>query len=100
MSKYQCGFWARHSTQHAFISLLEIWLHNVYQGRLFGALITDLTKDFDCLQHDITISTLDAYEFDMKVLDFIYDYLRNSKQSTNTDNACSPWKNILYGVPQ
>ena len=36
----------------------------------------------------------------MKVLNFIYDYLRNLKQRTKIDNAYSPWRNILYGVPQ
>ena len=36
----------------------------------------------------------------MKVLNFIYDYLRNLKQRTKIDNAYSSWQNILYGVPQ
>ena len=36
----------------------------------------------------------------MKVLNFIYDYLRNHKQRTKIDNAYSSWQDILYGVPQ
>ena len=100
ISKYQCGFQKGHSAQHALISLLEKWCYNVDQGRMFGALLTDLSKAFDCLPHDIIIAKLNAYGSDMKALNFIYDYLRNRKQRTNIDNANSSWQKILYGVPQ
>ena len=100
ISKYLCGFLKGHSAQHALISLLEKWRYNVDQGRMFGALLTDFSKAFDCLPHDIIIAKLNAYKFDMKVLNFIYDYSRNRKQRTKIDNAYSSWQNILYGVPQ
>ena len=67
---------------------------------MFGALLADLSKAFDCLPHDIIIAKLNAYGVDMKALNFIYDYLRNRKQRTKIDNAYSYWQNILYGVPQ
>ena len=100
ISKYQCGFRKGHSAQHTLTSLLEKWRCNVDQGRMFGALLTDLSKAFDCLPHDIILATLNAYGFDMKALNFIYDYLRNCKQRTKIDHAYSSWQNILYGVPQ
>ena len=50
------------------------------QGPMFGALLTDLSKTFDCLPHDIIIAKLNTYGFDMKALNFIYDYLRDRKQ--------------------
>ena len=62
--------------------------------------LTDLSKAFNCLPHDIIIAKLNAYGFDMKALNFIYDYLRNRKQRTKIDNAYSSWQKILYGVPQ
>ena len=46
---------------------------------MFGALLTDHSKAFDCLPHDIITAKLNVYGFDMKVLNFIYDYLRNRK---------------------
>ena len=100
ISKYQCGFWKGYSAQHALISLLEKWRYNVDQGRMFGALLTDLSKSFDCLPHDIIIAKLNEYGFDMKALNLIYDYLRNRLQRTEIDNAYSSWQNIFYGVPQ
>ena len=39
-------------------SLLEKWRNNEDQGRKFGALLTDLSKAFDCLLHDIFIAKL------------------------------------------
>ena len=98
ISKYQCSFRKGHSAQHALISLLEKWRYNVDQGRMFGALLTDLSKD--CLPHDIIIAKLNAYGFNMKALNFICDYLRNRQQRTKIDNAYSSWQNILYGVSQ
>ena len=67
---------------------------------MFAGLLTDLSKAFDCLPHDIITAKLNAYGFDMKSLNFIYDYLRNRKQRTKIDNAHSSWQNVLYGVPQ
>ena len=67
---------------------------------MFGALLTDLSKTFDCLPHDIIIAKLNTYGFDMKALNFIYDFLRDRNQKTKIDNAYSSWQNILYGAPQ
>ena len=67
---------------------------------MFGALLTNLSKAFDFLPHDIILAKLNVYGFDMKALNVIYDYLRNRKQRTKIDNAYSSWQNILYGVPQ
>ena len=67
---------------------------------MFGASLTDLSKTFDCLPQDITIAKLNAYGFDMKALNFTYDYLINRKERAKIDNAYSSWQSILYGVPQ
>ena len=45
---------------------------------MFGALLTDLSKAFDCQPYEITSAKLNSYGFDMKTLKFIYDYLRNN----------------------
>ena len=77
ISKYQCGFRKGHSAQHALISLLEKWRYSVDQGGMFGALLTDLSKAFDCLPHDIIIAKLNAYGFDNEGIEL---YLRLFKK--------------------
>ena len=53
---------------------------------MFRALLTDLSKAFDCQLHDITSAKLNAYGFDMKTLNFIYNYLRNNNNNNNNNN--------------
>ena len=48
--------------------MLEKWRESIDNGGCFGALLTDLSKAFDCLLHDLLIAKLHAYGFDMKAL--------------------------------
>ena len=59
------------------ISLTEKWKKSVDNGGAFGALITDLSKAFDCLPHELLIAKLDAYGFDKSSLKLIHGYLSN-----------------------
>ena len=68
--------------------------------KVFGALLTDLSKAFDCLTHDLNIPKLNAYGFSLPVLNLIRNYLANRKQRTKINDSYSPWSNILFGVPQ
>ena len=52
LSKFQCGFRKGFSAQHCFLSMLEKWKTAVDKKKTFGALVTDLSKAFDCLSHD------------------------------------------------
>ena len=47
LPKHQCGF--RKSARRSLIVLLEKWKESLDQGHVFGALLTDLPKAFDCL---------------------------------------------------
>ena len=81
--KYQFGFRKGHGAQHCLIALLEKWRGSIDRGLEFGILLTDLSKAFDCLPHDLFVAKLFAYGFDDKALRFIYDYLRHRKQRTH-----------------
>ena len=79
LSKHQCGFSKVHGAQHCSIALLEKWRIRVDQGFEFGALLTDLSKAFDCLTHSLLLAKLSAYRFDIKALHFINEYLKDRK---------------------
>ena len=49
LSKYQCRFRKGFSTQHCLLFMLEKWKCAVDNGKVFGILLTDLSKAFDCL---------------------------------------------------
>ena len=59
-SKNQCGFRKGHSTQQCLLAMLEKWKRSVDSGKAFGALLTDLSKPFDCLDHELLIGKLNA----------------------------------------
>ena len=100
LSKYQCGFRKGYNAQHCLITLIEKWKKGVDNGGSFGALMTDLSKAFDCLSHELLIAKLDAYGFDNKSLKLIYNCLSNRKQRVKINESFSSWEEILYGVPQ
>ena len=100
LSKYQCGFRRGHGAQHCLIELLEKWHVSVDQALEFGALLTDLSKAFDCLPHSLLLAKLSAYGFDMKALRFINDYSIDRKERTKISDTYSSWEEILYAVPQ
>ena len=57
-----------YNAQHCLVSLIEKWKKNVDNGGAFGALLTDLSKTFDCLPHELLIAKLDTYCFDKSSL--------------------------------
>ena len=82
------------------ISLIEKWKKSVDNGGAFGALLTDLSKAFDCLPHELLIAKLDAYGFDKISAKLIHSYLSNRKQRVKINNKYSSWSKILFGVSQ
>ena len=83
LSKYQCGFRKNHNAQHCLLlALIENWKCSADNGKVFGSLLTNLSKAFDCLPHDLFIAKLQAYGFDNKALRLVKDYLSNRKQRT------------------
>ena len=67
---------------------------------VFAAVLTDLSKSFDCIPHQLLIVKLSAYGFDMKLIAFISTYLKNQKQKTKNWSTFSECLNILLGVSQ
>ena len=100
MSKYNCGFRRGYSAQHCLISLIEKLKTSADNGGAFGALLTDLSKAFNCLLHEVLIAKLDAYDFDKSSLKLIHSYLSNRKQRVKINDRYSLWSEILFGIPQ
>ena len=45
---------------------LEKWHKAIDNGKLAGALLTDLSNAFDCLNHELLIAKVNAYSFDLE----------------------------------
>ena len=48
-SKLQCGFRKVLSTQNCFLYMIQNWKESLDQGGHYGALLTGLSKAFDCI---------------------------------------------------
>ena len=72
-SRFQCGFRKGFNTKNGLLYMIENWKESLDQGDHYGALLTDLSKAFDCIMHDLLIAKLQAYGFDNDSLNFICD---------------------------
>ena len=99
-SRYQCGFRKCYGAQQCLLAMIEKWNKIVDNRGVFGALLTDLSKAFDCIRHNLIIAKLEAHGFHIDTLKFIHGNLSNRKQSAKVNDVYSSWKDIFYGVPQ
>ena len=80
--------------------MLERWKSVVDNEKVFGILLTDLSKTFDCLSYELLLAKVHAYGFNVSALRFTYSYLANRKQRTKINTSYSSWEEILFGVSQ
>ena len=100
LSPYLFGFRKGHSTEQCLTVMLEQWKKALDQKKYVGAVLTDLSKAFDCINHELLIAKLDAYGFENNALSYIYNYLTKRSQRTKVKNSYSPWRMTSSGVPQ
>ena len=100
LSDYLFGYRAGYGTQYCLITMVEMWRKALDEGKVAGAILTDLSKAFDCISHELLIAKLHAYGFDKSAIALVYDYLKGRKQRTKVNGSYSSWREILTGVPQ
>ena len=66
-------------------SMLEKLKQAVDGGQMFGVLLADFSKAFDCLNHVLLVAKLNAYG-----LKLVHGYLSNRKQRTKV-NRIGNW---------
>ena len=97
---YLCGFRKSMSAQNCLLLMLEKWRKCLDTKCSCGILLTDLSKAFDCLIHDLLIAKLNAFGLEYNSLRLIHSYLTDRLQRVRINSMYSSWSNILYGVPQ
>ena len=100
LSPYLFGYRKGYSTEQCLTVMLELWKKALDSKGTAGALLTDLSKAFDCLNHNLLLAKMAAYGFDENALLFIKDYLKDRKQRTKVNGSFSSWQKLKHGVPQ
>jgi len=101
----QYGFRKGLSTEQATHSLtnniLMAWNKKIHIGRIF----CDLTKAFNCVNHNILIAKLEHYGIQDATLNWFKSYMIDRKQSVKinvnrSQTHISTWETVKQGVPQ
>ena len=101
LSPYLCGYRKGFNAQYALVSLIEEWKKWLDKnGGIAGAILMDLSKAFDTINHELLIAKLDAYGFEESALRILLDYLSDRWQRTKVNSSFSTWAELLCGVPQ
>ena len=99
-STYQTGFKKSFNPQSCLVTVIEKFKKSLDQGGDYAALVTDLSKAFDCLPHDPIIVQLHAYGFDKASLGLMQSYFTGRYQRVKVNDSCSLWSLITQGVSQ
>ena len=79
--------------------MIEKWRGSLNQSGACAALLTDLSKAFNCLPHELIIAKLYAYEIHMPLLKVINSYSFARTQRIKM-NVYSSWSEMLFDIPQ
>ena len=82
------------------MAILQKWKLAIDNKRNFVALLTDLSKVFDCLSHDLLLAKSNAYGFSLSALRVVQSYLSNRRKRTKINSEFSICEEIFLGVPQ
>ena len=100
LSEYLCGYRKGNSTQYALLNLIESWKKYRDNHGYSAAVLMDLSKAFDTINHDLLLAKLHAYGVSKNALKLMMSYLRNRYQRTKVNGEYSSWEELLTGVPQ
>ena len=83
LSPHLCDFRRGYSTQYALLKLVEDCRKALGKKGCVGTVMMDLSKAFDCLNHELLLAKLHTYGFTKASLDLIHNYLIIRKQRVN-----------------
>ena len=87
----KCGFRKGFSAQHCLLVMIEKFKEAIDRGNElgneFGALLTDLSKAFNCITHPLLIAKFQSYGVLPLSINMISSYLINRTQWTKLTNV-------------
>ena len=95
-----CGYRKGFGTQQTLLSSIERLKNAFDQNAYGGAILMDLSKAFDTINHDLLIAKLGACGSDAASLKLIRSYLANRFQRTKVNTSFSSWSKLFLVVPQ
>ena len=90
LSDFLCGYRQGFSTQHALIKLIESWRQSLDSRGYSGAVLMDLSKAFEAVNHELLIAKLHSYGFNKEFLELIFNiYINDLFFLTECTDVCN-----------
>ena len=80
--------------------MIEKFKKTIDRGDEFGALLSELSKVFDCINHPLLIAKLHNYGVSPLSINMNFSYLSNRTHRTKINECFSERFRIEHGVPQ
>ena len=96
----QFGFRKKSSCELALLAAQDKWLQDMDSGAYVGAIMIDMAKAFDSVQHNLLLEELTTIGCSENAVNWFTSYLSNRKQRVRVGHITTPWKAISKGVPQ
>ena len=100
LSPYLCGYRKGFNAQYALLAMIEKWKKCLDGHGFAGAILMDLSKAIDTINHELLLEKLAAYGFEESALEIVHSYLSDRWQRTKVNTSFSTWRELLCGVPQ
>ena len=79
---------------------MEDWTKSLDDHNDIDIVYLDFCKALDCVPHQCVSFKLKAYGISGNVLNWIIDFLSNSREGVNVNGSCFDQSNNISGVPQ
>ncbi len=99
-SPHLSGFRKKYSCQDVLLKFVDTCKVAQVKDQIYGAVLTDLSKAFDCLPYRLAVSKLQAYGVDDKACMLIASYFSNRKQRIKMGDVRRTWSTLRKGAPQ
>ena len=97
LSSSQFGFRSGASTEHALLKFSDDILKLFDQKKVAIATFMDLSKAFDCVDHNILLSKLKRYDIHETTLQWINSYLSDHEHFVSWNQSHSSLLNLNIG---
>ena len=98
-SQYLSGCRDSYGCQDVLLHFINI-CKSLDDGNVCMALLTDLSKAFDCLPYRLLICKLRAYRLSVNTRELLNSYFYERKQRVKLGDKYSEWLGLSKGVPQ
>ena len=99
-SQYLSVYRTSYGCQDVLLHFINICKKALDDGNVCMALLTDLSKAFDCLPYRLLICKLRAYGLSVNACELLKSYFCERKQRVKLGDKYRDWLSLSKGVPQ